>query len=57
MSHHDDATLYKKLRAETIGLLGLDPATLTTAQAVRVDLVAAEVIVGSFHGAATRWRA
>jgi hypothetical protein len=36
---NDDATLYRKLRAETIGLLGLDPAALTTAQGVKVDLV------------------
>jgi hypothetical protein len=36
----DDATLYRKLRLETIGLLNFDPAALTTAQAVRVDLVA-----------------
>jgi hypothetical protein len=36
----DEGTLYRKLCAETAQLLGLDVAALTTAQAVRVDLVA-----------------
>jgi hypothetical protein len=37
---HPDAVLYRRLRAESAQLLGLDPASLTTAQGLRVDLVA-----------------
>jgi hypothetical protein len=40
MSDHPDAVLYKRLRAETIELLGLDPDNLGTAASVKVDLVA-----------------
>jgi hypothetical protein len=35
-----DALLYKRLRAETAQLLGYDAASLTTAQSVKVELVA-----------------